>query len=144
MEFQLLGIEVFPTVFKWNGGGEQVLISGTFSDWKPMPMVKSHGDFVTILDLPQGEHEFKFFVDGEWKHDPRHKTVDNDMGSKNNTISVKNTDFEVFQALAMDSEAVAHSQPVNWGQVITRNKSFQVISLMIRWFLLVATMLRES
>lgn len=34
-------------------------------------MVKSHGDFVTIIDLPEGEHEYKFYVDGEWKHDPK-------------------------------------------------------------------------
>lgn len=33
-------------------------------------MVKSHGDFVTIIDLPEGEHQYKFFVDGEWRHDP--------------------------------------------------------------------------
>ena len=60
-----------PTVFKWEGGGKQVYISGTFSEWKPLPMVKSHGDFVTIVDLPEGDHQYKFYVDGEWKHDPR-------------------------------------------------------------------------
>lgn len=60
-----------PTVFKWDGGGKQVYISGTFSDWKAIPMVKSHGDFVTIIDLPEGEHEYKFYVDGEWKHDAK-------------------------------------------------------------------------
>lgn len=30
----------------------------------------SHGDFVTIIDLPEGEHQYKFCVDGEWKFDP--------------------------------------------------------------------------
>lgn len=60
-----------PTVFKWEGGGKQVYISGTFSEWKALPMVKSHGDFVTIIDLPEGDHQYKFCVDGEWKHDPR-------------------------------------------------------------------------
>lgn len=33
-------------------------------------MVKSHRDFVTIIDLPEGEHQYKYFVDGEWRHDP--------------------------------------------------------------------------
>lgn len=60
-----------PTVFKWNGGGKQVYISGTFSEWKVLPMVRSHGDFVTIIDLPEGDHEYKFYVDGEWRHDPK-------------------------------------------------------------------------
>jgi 5'-AMP-activated protein kinase, regulatory beta subunit len=41
--------EALPTVFKWDGGGKQVYISGTFSDWKALPMVKSHGDFVTVI-----------------------------------------------------------------------------------------------
>ncbi|KAG8236147.1 hypothetical protein J437_LFUL001585, partial [Ladona fulva] len=31
---------VLPTVFKWDGGGKQVYISGTFSNWKTLPMVK--------------------------------------------------------------------------------------------------------
>lgn len=63
--------KVLPTVFKWDGGGKEVFISGTFSEWKALPMVKSHGDFVTIIDLPEGEHEYKFCVDGEWKHDQK-------------------------------------------------------------------------
>lgn len=32
--------KVLPTVFKWEGGGKQVFISGTFSNWKTLPMVK--------------------------------------------------------------------------------------------------------
>lgn len=28
-----------PTVFRWEGGGKQVYISGTFSEWKTLPMV---------------------------------------------------------------------------------------------------------
>ncbi|KAL1139442.1 hypothetical protein AAG570_006426 [Ranatra chinensis] len=102
--------KVLPTVFKWDGGGKQVLISGTFSNWKAIPMVKSHGDFVTIIDLPEGEHQYKFYVDGEWKYDPSIRVIENGMGSKNNMISVKNSDFEVFQALAMDSESAASNQ----------------------------------
>lgn len=67
----VLDNEALPTVFKWDGGGKQVYISGTFSNWKALPMVKSHKDFVTIVDLPEGDHQYKFFVDGEWRHDPK-------------------------------------------------------------------------
>lgn len=28
----------------------------------------SHGDFTTIVDLPEGEHQYKFLVDGQWVH----------------------------------------------------------------------------
>lgn len=64
----------------------------------------SHGDFVTIIDLPEGEHEYKFCVDGVWKHDPKMKLKDSTSGTKHNLITVKGSDFEVFQALANDSE----------------------------------------
>lgn len=60
-----------PTVLRWDGGGRNVMICGTFTKWKPIPMVRSHGNFVTIIDLPEGDHHYKFFVDGEWKHDPK-------------------------------------------------------------------------
>lgn len=78
IEDEALGISsVLPTVFKWDGGGKQVFISGTFTGWKVLPMVRSHGDFVTILDIPEGDHEYKFFVDGEWRHDPKIVGIDN-------------------------------------------------------------------
>lgn len=30
----------------------------------------SNGEFGTIIELPEGDHEYKFFVDGHWVHDP--------------------------------------------------------------------------
>ena len=30
----------------------------------------SQGDFTAIVDLPEGDHEYKFYVDGEWLHNP--------------------------------------------------------------------------
>lgn len=117
-----------PTVFKWDGGGKQVYISGTFSDWKALPMVKSHGDFVTIIDLPEGEHQFKFCVDGEWKHDPKLKNFDDDGGAKKNTVSVRQSDFEVFQALAKDSEDSTNSEQKEYSQEIPQMKPWEKAS----------------
>ncbi|XP_033225042.1 5'-AMP-activated protein kinase subunit beta-1 isoform X2 [Belonocnema kinseyi] len=117
--------KVLPTVFKWEGGGKQVYISGTFTDWKTLPMVKSHGDFVTIIDLPEGEHQYKFFVDGEWRHDPGLNLVDNGMGSKNNLVSVRKSDFEVFQALAKDSEGIISSAQTEYGQEVPPHKPWE-------------------
>ena len=39
-------------------------------------MSKSTKDFVAIVDLKEGEHEYKFLVDGEWLNDPNTETVD--------------------------------------------------------------------
>lgn len=58
-------------------------------------MVKSHGDFVTIIDLAEGEHQYKFCVDGEWKNDRASKLIEDESGIKNNLITVKKSDFEV-------------------------------------------------
>lgn len=111
-------------------------------------MVKSHGDFVTIIDLPEGDHEYKFCVDGEWRHDPKlvsvcdvrtlyltlngnqrfsihwnsQKNIDNDIGSKNNLVSVRQSDFEVFQALAKDSEDIVNNAQKEYSQDIPVDK----------------------
>ncbi|XP_065303689.1 5'-AMP-activated protein kinase subunit beta-2 [Dermacentor albipictus] len=121
-----------PTVFKWEGGGKDVCISGTFTNWKPIPMVHSHGDFVVILDVPEGDHQYKFMVDGQWVHDQNEPTVDNDMGTKNNLINVKQSDFEVFEALAMDSESsgsgaqsVSGSPPGDYAQELPQAKPYE-------------------
>ncbi|KAJ8926402.1 hypothetical protein NQ314_021188 [Rhamnusium bicolor] len=114
-----------PTVFRWEGGGKDVAISGTFSNWETIPMVKSHGDFVTIIDLPEGEHQYKFYVDGEWKNDPGNKVVEDDNGVKNNLIAVKRSDFEVFQALAKDSENAKDDSQKEFGQEIPVNKPWE-------------------
>ncbi|PRD25713.1 UNVERIFIED_CONTAM: 5'-AMP-activated protein kinase subunit beta-1 [Trichonephila clavipes] len=103
----------FPTVFKWEGGGKEVLISGTFSDWKPIPMVESHGDFALILNVPEGDHQYKFLVDGQWIHSSSQPTVDNDMGTKNNVLTVQKSDFEVFEALALDSSSSSNGNSAN-------------------------------
>ncbi|XP_032884143.1 5'-AMP-activated protein kinase subunit beta-2-like isoform X2 [Amblyraja radiata] len=93
-----------PTVIRWNGGGKDILISGSFNNWQTkIPLIKSHNDFVAILDLPEGEHQYKFFVDGQWVHDMSEPVVTSQLGTINNVIQVKKSDFEVFDALKLDS-----------------------------------------
>ncbi|XP_059530633.1 5'-AMP-activated protein kinase subunit beta-2 isoform X6 [Myotis daubentonii] len=93
-----------PTVIRWSEGGKEVFISGSFNNWSAkIPLIKSHNDFVAILDLPEGEHQYKFFVDGQWVHDPSEPVVTSQLGTINNLIHVKKSDFEVFDALKLDS-----------------------------------------
>lgn len=93
-----------PTVIRWSEGGKEVFISGSFNNWSAkIPLIKSHNDFVAILDLPEGEHQYKFFVDGQWVHDPSEPVVTSQLGTINNLIRVKKSDFEVFDALKLDS-----------------------------------------
>ncbi|XP_071803449.1 5'-AMP-activated protein kinase subunit beta-2-like [Asterias amurensis] len=115
-----------PVVFKWEGGGKNVFISGSFNHWsKKIPLNKSHGDFTTIIDLPEGEHQYKYFVDGQWQHNTKQPTRANEFGAMNNVVKVQDTDFEVFEALDIDSStsATKHrnlsgSPPGTYGQEI--------------------------
>ena len=74
----------------------QVYVSGSFNEWSAkIQMVKSTHNFYTIVDLPAGRHEYKFIVDGQWKSDPNQTIIENQLGSYNNVITVKPTDFQV-------------------------------------------------
>ncbi len=44
--------EIVPTVFKWDHGGRNVYITGTFNNWeRQLPMHKSGNDFSLIFNL---------------------------------------------------------------------------------------------
>ncbi len=59
--------------------GREVFVAGSFNGWDPCqqplkPRAKS-GAYVTTLDLPEGTHEYKFVVDGNWQIDPSNPCV---------------------------------------------------------------------
>ena len=73
-------------------------------------MSHSQGDFVTIVNIPEGNHEYKYIVDGSEQINSNAKISES---SKNNVISVKKSDFEVFEALAMDLASNTKSNDYN-------------------------------
>lgn len=99
------GSKGLPTIFKFPGDAKEAYVCGTFSNWEKIPMVRTQKDFVAMVELPIGEHQFKYYVDNEWANDKNLPTIDNDCGSKNNVISIQQEDFEAFAALDMDSAA---------------------------------------
>ncbi|KAL3313581.1 Protein kinase, AMP-activated, beta [Cichlidogyrus casuarinus] len=115
-----------PTLFKWEGGGKDVYISGTFNQWKAkIPMVKSQKNFYTIIDLPLGEHQYKFIVDSHWKVDTKQKVTQVSMGKQqSNIIQVRETDADVHDALtymeSMNSTGNA-TPPGEYNQVVPSN-----------------------
>ena len=49
-------------------------------------MNKSTKDFVAMVDLPEGSHEYKFLVDGKWVNDKNGNLADSEpdeRGGKN-------------------------------------------------------------
>ena len=87
--------DTVPTVFRWEHGGRQVYITGTFNGWsRQIPMHRSGNDFTYIHNLKRGKHAFKFIVDNEWRFAPDQPTVADIEGRINNFIDV--TDFKAY------------------------------------------------
>ena len=47
---------------------------------KRFNQAKNYTEFFVPLELKQGVHQFKFNVDGLWKHDTDKHTVNNELG----------------------------------------------------------------
>ena len=72
--------EKVPMVFRWEGGGKDVYITGTFNKWsEKIPMRLSGNDFTYIRDLKKGKHAYKFIVDDEWRFAPDQVSILNMM-----------------------------------------------------------------
>jgi hypothetical protein len=89
------GGDYIPTVFKWEHGGRNVYITGTFNNWeKQIPMHRSGNDFTYVHNLKRGKHAFKFVVDDEWRFAPDQPTIADVEGRINNFIDV--SDFSPY------------------------------------------------
>ncbi len=86
------------------------ILLGTFNGWQKMRMSRSQKDFVAMVELGEGDHEYKFMVDGQWLTDPNVPVIENEAGFKNNVIHVQKEDFDAFEALDMDLATVAKAQ----------------------------------
>ncbi|GLT94919.1 hypothetical protein SLE2022_126300 [Rubroshorea leprosula] len=64
---------LIPMRFVWPYGGRRVYLSGSFSRWtEHIPMSPMEGCptvFQVICNLSPGYHQYKFYVDGEWRYD---------------------------------------------------------------------------
>lgn len=83
----VVGSILVPVRFIWPNGGRRVSLSGSFTRWsEPMPMSPSEGCpavFQIICRLPPGHHQYKFYVDGEWRHDENQPHVSGNYGVVN-------------------------------------------------------------
>lgn len=90
---------VVPTRIIWRYGGTQVFLCGSFTRWIdtiPMHPLDTSGapspqgdtPFVIDINLPLGYHQFKFIVDGKWRHDDALPVVQDPLGNLNNWVHV--------------------------------------------------------
>ncbi len=70
-----------------------VCLAGDFNNWNTdsCHLKKSNsGEWTTSLQLKPGVYDYRFFVDGEWRDDPKSgERVPNTFGSQNDRIVVK-------------------------------------------------------
>ncbi|KAL5266599.1 hypothetical protein ACHWQZ_G003841 [Mnemiopsis leidyi] len=81
--------KTIPVLFKWQ---ESVMdhysgvhLSGSFNDWQRQAMKFCDNEYIESIDLLPGKYEFKFFVDGEWKHDPKINNIPNKLVTKDDS-----------------------------------------------------------
>lgn len=74
------------TEFVWADGAENdVKLSGAWNGWMTIQMYHEGGGMWSVVTpVPAGTHEFKFVVDGAWRHSTRHPTVGNADETMNN------------------------------------------------------------
>ncbi|KAJ7955063.1 Sucrose nonfermenting 4-like protein [Quillaja saponaria] len=81
------GTMLIPMRFVWPYGGRSVYLSGSFARWSELlPMSPVEGCptvFQVIYSLTPGYHQYKFFVDGEWRHDEHQPYVPGEYGVVN-------------------------------------------------------------
>ncbi|KAL3812854.1 hypothetical protein ACJIZ3_014122 [Penstemon smallii] len=98
------GMVLIPTRFVWPYGGRVVYISGSFTGWTQWPMTPVEGCptvFQTICSLPPGYHQFKFVVDGEWRHDEHQPFISSNLGIVN-TILLTSPQIQIGPGSGMD------------------------------------------
>ena len=70
----------------------EVCVAGEFTGWEKQPIKLSRdngGVWQAKVPLPQGRHQYRFIVDGEWQDDPQcQECIANSFGSRNSVIQI--------------------------------------------------------
>lgn len=73
--------------------GRTVVIAGHFNNWSltqtPMRLNRELGVFEAVVPLPEGTHEYRLVIDGQWVADPHNpRSITNPFGECNSIIEV--------------------------------------------------------
>ena len=102
-----INVTELDTSFVWIGHAQEVYVTGSFDNWsEKRKMTFINGKHQTQIALKRGSYEFKFIVDGKWRHDPCLEKVSDGHGGYNNTIMVAGNldNFTSYAASAVHSE----------------------------------------
>ena len=70
---------------------KKVYLTGSFNNWEPVSMSRQKsGEYVRILKFSPGTYEYKFIIDGVWRHDSDHDNhTQNSLGTLNSVAIVE-------------------------------------------------------
>eukprot|EP00899_Mesostigma_viride_P006563 jgi/Mesvir1/15908/Mv08236-RA.1 len=82
--------EVVPTRIEWRGGGQLVHLCGSFTRWRDAIAMEPEGNvYIAVVNLTPGYHQYKFIVDGEWRHDKDKPYMPDPAGNLNNWVLIR-------------------------------------------------------
>jgi len=76
---------------------KSVSVAGTFNNWERNQFYlekNQHGIWTIVVQIPQGEYEYKYCVDGLWKYDPKNPDRIDDGQGDYKSILVIERDIE--------------------------------------------------
>jgi Glycogen recognition site of AMP-activated protein kinase len=80
---------IVPTIFTWAFAGHTVYVTGAWDNWRAkVPLSRNGNEHSAVLSLPVGTYQFKFIVDGNWKHSSALSTETDQHGNLNNIVAV--------------------------------------------------------
>jgi len=86
-----------------DSGAGSVNLAGSFNGWNDQdtPLANDgDGNWSVVKDLGEGEHEYKFVVDGSWLADPENPDTKSDPYGGSNSLVIVGSDGELVAAAA--------------------------------------------
>ncbi|CAI0440257.1 unnamed protein product [Linum tenue] len=79
-----------PTMITWSYGGKDVAVEGSWDNWKARIRLQKAGkDFTIMKVLPSGVYQYRFIVDGQWRHTPDLPWTQDDAGNAYNILDLQ-------------------------------------------------------
>lgn len=84
-------------MFEWNGGGDNVALTGSFGNWQEFyPMTKNdEGIHQLMMTLDPGVYQFKFVIDNQWRCSDAYSMIDDGNHNTNNVINTGSPNEEL-------------------------------------------------
>ncbi|GFQ03099.1 snf1-related protein kinase regulatory subunit beta-2 [Phtheirospermum japonicum] len=79
-----------PTMITWSYGGEEVLVEGSWDDWKTRkPLQRSGKDFTIMMVLSSGVYQYRFIVDGQLRYSTDQLWEQDESGNAYNVLDLQ-------------------------------------------------------